>query len=86
MSNTYALIGRKTTSTPIVIGSRTALVFENDWFKAKNRIIVGWDFNSQTKKERVWDQVPVGAVGAIYNGNPLPPGAFLQDNALAIIK
>ena len=60
-------------------GIRTALVFENDWFKAKNRIIVGWDYNSQTKKERVWDQVPVGAVGAVYGGNPLPPGAFLQD-------
>ena len=51
---------------------------ENDWFKAKNRIIVGWDYNSQTKKERVWDQSTVGAVGALY-GNPLPPGAFLQD-------
>ena len=59
------------------IGSRTALVFENDWFKAKNRIIVGWDFNTQTKDERFYDQVPVGAVGD-GTGN-LPNGAFLQD-------
>ena len=59
------------------MGSRTALVFENDWFKAKNRIIVGWDFFTQTKDERFYDQVPVGAVGD-GTGN-LPNGAFLQD-------
>ncbi|MDB2506485.1 TonB-dependent receptor [Opitutales bacterium] len=43
------------------IGSRSALVFKNDWFNAKNRIILGWDFNTQTKNERFEDQVPVGA-------------------------
>ncbi|MDA9589198.1 TonB-dependent receptor [Opitutales bacterium] len=43
------------------IGSRSSLVFKNDWFNAKNRIIVGWDFNTQTKNERFDDQVPVGA-------------------------
>jgi outer membrane receptor protein involved in Fe transport len=43
------------------VGSRSSLVFENDWFNAKNRIIVGWDFNAQTKNERFDDQVPVGA-------------------------
>ena len=43
------------------IGSRSSLVFKNDWFNAKNRIIVGWDFNTQTKNERFEDQVPVGA-------------------------
>ena len=59
------------------IGSRTALVFENDWFNAKNRIIVGWDFYTQTRDERFYDQVPVGAVGD-GTGN-LPNGAFLQD-------
>jgi outer membrane receptor protein involved in Fe transport len=64
------------------MGSRTSLVFENDWFNAKNRIILGWDFNSQTRDERVWDQVPVGAVGAIYDGTPLTPGAFVTQNML----
>ena len=58
------------------IGIRSSLVFENDWFKAKNRIIIGWDFNTQTKKEHFWDQVPVGAVGD-GTGN-LPNGAFLK--------
>ena len=53
------------------IGTRSSLVFKNDWFNAKNRIIVGWDFNTQTKDERFWDQVPVGAVGV--------DGAFLPD-------
>jgi len=43
------------------IGSRSSLVFKNDWFNAKNRIILGWDFNTQTKNERFDDQVPVGA-------------------------
>ena len=43
------------------IGSRSSLVFKNDWFNAKNRIILGWDFNTQTKNERFEDQVPVGA-------------------------
>ena len=61
------------------IGSRTALVFENDWFKAKNRIIVGWDFNTQTKNEQFYDQVPVGAVGR----NNLPAGAFLGQEAVS---
>ncbi len=55
-------------------GSRTSFVFENDWFKAKNRIIFGWDFNSQTKNEGVWDQVPVGAKN--------PNGSFLTQNQL----
>ena len=57
------------------IGSRSALVFKNEWFNAKNRIIVGWDFNTQTKNERFEDQVPVGAAT-----NPLLNdinGAFL---------
>ena len=53
------------------IGSRSSLVFKNDWFNAKNRIIVGWDFNTQTKNERSEDQVPVGAVGV--------DGAFLPE-------
>ena len=43
------------------LGTRSSLVFENDWFKAKNRIILGWDFNTQTKNERFEDQVPLGA-------------------------
>ena len=57
------------------IGSRSSLVFKNDWFNAKNRIIVGWDFNMQTKDERFEDQVPDGATT-----NPLLNdiyGAFL---------
>ena len=57
------------------IGSRSSLVFNNDWFNAKNRIIVGWDFNMQTKNERFEDQVPEGATT-----NPLLNdiyGAFL---------
>jgi len=57
--------------------SRTALVFKNDWFNAKNRIIVGWDFNMQTKDERYWDQVPVGD-GLGLDSNDIP-GAFLPD-------
>jgi outer membrane receptor protein involved in Fe transport len=56
---------------------RTSLVFENDWLNAKNRIILGFDLNNQTKKERFYDQVPEGAVGD-GTGN-LPVGAFLQD-------
>ena len=44
------------------IGARSSLVFKNDWFNAKNRIIIGWDFNTQTKDERFWDQVPNDAV------------------------
>jgi hypothetical protein len=56
------------------MGSRTSLVFENDWFNAKNRIILGWDFNSQTRDERVWDQVPVGAKN--------PNGSFVTQNQL----
>ena len=52
-------------------GSRSALVFKNDWFNAKNRMILGWDFNTQTKNERFEDQVPLGAV--------LADGSFLPD-------
>ena len=57
------------------IGSRSALVFKNEWFNAKNRIIVGWDFNTQTKNERFDDQVPVGA--ATNEDLNLIDGAFL---------
>jgi outer membrane receptor protein involved in Fe transport len=63
------------------MGSRTSLVFENDWFNAKNRIILGWDFNSQTRDERVWDQVPVGA-GLGTDRPGVPAGAFLTQNQL----
>ena len=52
-------------------GLRSSLVFKNDWFNAKNRMILGWDFNTQTKNERFWDQVPFGAV--------LADGSFLPD-------
>ena len=63
------------------MGSRTSLVFENDWFNAKNRIILGWDFNSQTRDERAWDQVPVGA-GLGTDRPGVPAGAFLTQNQL----
>jgi outer membrane receptor protein involved in Fe transport len=64
------------------MGSRTSLVFENDWFNAKNRIILGWDFNSQTRDERVWDQVPKDAANKIYRDGELLPGAFVTQNQL----
>ena len=57
------------------IGSRASLVFKNDWFNAKNRIILGWDFNSQTKNERFEDQVPKGE-GLGLASNDIA-GAFL---------
>ena len=57
------------------VGSRSSLVFKNDWFNAKNRIILGWDFNSQTKNQRYEDQVPKGE-GLGLASNDIA-GAFL---------
>ena len=57
--------------------TRSSLVFENDWFNATNRLILGWDFSYQKKEEYYYDQVPVGAVGANVNGNQLAPGAYV---------
>jgi outer membrane receptor protein involved in Fe transport len=60
-------------------GSRSALVFENDWFGAKNRMILGWDFNTQTKNERFEDQVPKDAAKNQMREGVLLPGAFLPE-------
>jgi outer membrane receptor protein involved in Fe transport len=57
--------------------TRSSLVFENDWFNATNRLILGWDFSYQKKEEYYYDQVPVGAVGANVNDNQLAPGAYV---------
>jgi len=59
-------------------GSRSALVFENEWFNAKNRMILGWDFNTQTKNERFWDQVPEDAVQS--DGSFLPKPVANNNN------
>jgi outer membrane receptor for ferric coprogen and ferric-rhodotorulic acid len=57
--------------------SRSSLVFENDWFNATNKFILGWDFNYQGKEESYYDQVPDDAIGATYNGTALVPGAYI---------
>ena len=57
--------------------SRSSLVFENDWFNASNKFILGWDFNYQRKDESYYDQIPDDALGRTYNGNTLAPGAYI---------
>jgi outer membrane receptor protein involved in Fe transport len=59
--------------------SRSSLVFENDWFNATNKFIIGWDFNYQRREESYHDQVPDDAFDQQY-GNPsapLLPGAYI---------
>ena len=43
----------------------------------KNRFIVGFDFAEQNKEEVFYDQVPVGAVGALVGTNQLQDGAYI---------
>lgn len=57
--------------------SRSSVVFEDEIFKIKNRLILGWDFTHQNKEEAFYDQVPVGAVGALVGTNQLPDGAYI---------
>ena len=57
--------------------SRSSLVFENDWFNASNKFILGWDFNYQRKDESYYDQVPDDAFDQQYGGNSLPQGAYI---------
>ena len=57
--------------------SRSSVVFENEIFGTKNRLILGWDYTRQNKEEAFYDQVPVGAVGALVGSNQLPDGAYI---------
>ena len=57
--------------------SRSSLAFENDWFNASNKFILGWDFNYQRKEDLYYDQVPDDALGRTYNGGALPTGAYI---------
>lgn len=57
--------------------SRSSLVFEGEWGKLKNLLILGWDFSTRNRQEAIDDQVPVGAVGAVFGGTPLPDGAYI---------
>ncbi|CAI8313461.1 MAG: Catecholate siderophore receptor Fiu [Opitutia bacterium UBA7350] len=63
--------------------SRSSLVFENEIFGVKNRLIVGWDFSEQNKREAFYDQVPVGAVGALVGTNQLADGAYIPMGRLS---
>ena len=58
--------------------SRSALVYESEWFNIENKFILGWDFTLQNRDEAFYDQVPVGAIGALLpNGTQLADGAYI---------
>ena len=56
---------------------RSSVVFQNEIFNVENRFIVGFDFAEQNKEETFYDQVPVGAVGALVGTNQLQDGAYI---------
>ena len=56
---------------------RSSVVFQNEIFNVENRFIVGFDFAEQNKEEAFYDQVPVGAVGALVGTNQLQDGAYI---------
>ncbi len=64
-------------------GSRLALAFRQKTSDFNNLFILGWDTNFQHKKEKFYDQVPVGAVGAQVGSTQLPDGAYIPRGRVA---
>ena len=67
---------------------RSSVVFQNEIFNVENRFIVGFDFAEQNKEETFYDQVPVGARGALVKNlgggtTQLADGAYIPVTRVA---
>ncbi len=65
------------------LGSRLALAYKQKTSDFNNLFILGWDTNFQHKKEKFYDQVPVGAVGAQIGNTQLADGAYIPKGRIA---
>ncbi|MEC7273877.1 MAG: TonB-dependent receptor plug domain-containing protein, partial [Verrucomicrobiota bacterium] len=67
---------------------RSSVVFQDEIFNVENRFIVGFDFAEQNKEESFYDQVPVGARGALVKNlgagyTQLAEGAYIPVTRVA---